>query len=69
MFSKARGTSTLPACFTLAARRTSLFNATEASASSLPISATSALGCADWEAGVAPPIGATPATSCGSAPG
>ena len=50
--SKTIGTSTLPAFFTLAARRTSLFSATDASERILPISATSPGGCAPCAAGV-----------------
>ncbi len=64
------GMRTLPACLRLAASRTSLLSAVDASARILPISATSAGGV--WPAcaaGVAAPIGATPGTSGGEAGG
>ena len=63
------GTRTLPAFLMLAARRTSLLSAVDASARILPISATSPGGCAACAAGVAPPIGETPGTSGAIAPG
>ncbi len=65
------GTTTLPAFFTLSARRTSLLSATEASRRIFPISATSPGGWGTTAAGVLPPIvptpGASGATSAGHA--
>jgi hypothetical protein len=69
MPSKRIGTRTLPAFFMLAERRTSLFNAMEASPSSLPISATGPPGPSETAAaGVWPPMGDTPGI-CASADG
>ncbi len=67
--SKASGRMTLPAFFTLAPRRMSLFNAPSASFRILPISAISPGGTPTCAAGVCAANADTPAASCAATAG